>query len=680
LVLILFKKKLSRSWPIFLFFLYQSAQALTPMWGYISLVAGESSAGHQDGSFFNATFDHPWGLAIDAAGNKLYVSDKDNNCIRVVDLERQNKVSTLAGIDQAGYEDGPFNRAAFHSPTSLVFLSPTLLAVNDAGNHRIRVLDLANQSVTTLAGNGTDGMQEGLPLQCALGTIWSMAYQPSKNSLFFSEPAQAGVQKLDLKANRISTVLQHRLEIPTPEALCFWKDQIYIADRNLTEVYQLAEQSLGPALLNPAGAGQEILALSGSDKGLYALQTDPTQPLKEIAPEAGPVDLISPWGEPLPSADNNPPCFDGLKTENNIQFVPDPASRGRFYVSNPQWQCLFSFRDLFPGNFIATEPNDPFPTGLTDWDYPAEKPSRTFRILMVGDSHVFHTFPDDYKKRGRTRYNLMESLTKKLEFQLNTLAALEDNPVHFEVLNQAMPATTPLFLWPYYLTPPVVQKYDVDLVLYMFSPNMFTPAQFNGSTNNNTDFSFQSYFIRPLTDEGIPARDLDPEVQMKPLADKIPSGLAGDFFKLCQKKGLGKVDGKYLWFADFNQLMAEPEVERDLIQLIGKPIRMLHDKISAARTSNGGKVGFYLGILPAGQFFPMKAQHIFWKDLRDYTGAPLLDLTDDFTALRPSWFPLSDHQEYDHFSADGYSVEALVLAHELIRQNLIPWPPADKVK
>jgi hypothetical protein len=650
------------------------------MWGYVGLVAGESSAGHQDGSFFKATFNHPWGLAIDADGGKLYVSDKDNNCIRVVDLERQNEVSTLAGRDEAGYRDGPFNSAAFHSPTSLVLLSPTQLAVNDSGNHRIRLLDLARQSVTTLAGNGTDGMQEGKPLQCALGTISSMAYQPSHNSLFFSEPTRAGVQKLDLKSNRVSTVFQNRAEIPNPEALCLWKDQIYVADRNLPEVYQLLEPSGGPAQFTPTGVGQGILALCGSDKGLYALQTDPVQPFQEIAPEAGPVHLISAWGEPLPGADNIPPCFDGFKVENNVQFAPDPASRQRFYISSPQWQCLLSFRCIFPDNFISAEPNYPFPTGLTDWDYPAEKPSRTFRILMVGDSHVFHTFPDDYKKRGWTRYNLMESLTKKLEFQLNTLAALEDNPFHFEVLTQAMPATTPLFLWPYYLTPPVVQKYDVDLVLYMFSPNMFTPAQFKGSTDNNNDFSFQSYFIRPLTGEGIPARDLDPEIQMKPLADKIPPGLAGDFFKLCQKKGLGKVDGKNLWFADFNQLVAEPELEKDLVQLIGKPVRMLHDKIGGTRTSKGKTVGFYLGILPAGQFFPMKAQKIFWNDLRDYTGAPLLDLTDDFTALRPSWFPLSDHQEYDHFSADGYSVEALVLAHELIKQNLIPWPAADKVK
>ncbi len=676
-------QKNSYIWTLLLFFfLYQSSLALSPMWGYISLVAGESSAGHQDGSFYNATFNHPLGLAINATGDKLYVSDKDNNCIRMVDFNNQNEVSTLAGRDQEGYQDGSFDTALFRSPTCLVFISPTQLAVFDAGNHRIRVLDLVKKTVATLAGNGTDGMQEGIALQCALGTIWSMVYQASQNSLFLSEPTQDGVQKLDLKTNQIITVFQHRAEVPNPEALCLWKDQIYVADRNLNEIYQLVEQGDGKFLFNPIGEGHAILALSASEKGIYAIQNDPASPLRRIIPQdlTGPIHLVSAWGETLPTPGDTPPCFDGISVDNNLQFIPDPFSPECFYIANPQWNCLFSFHDIFQDEFIATGPDTPLPTGLTDWDYPPSKPPHTFRILMVGDSHIYHTFPDDHKKRGWAHDNLMDGLTKRLELELNTLASLDDSPVHFEVLTQAMPGIKPLFLWPYYFTPTVAKKYDVDLVLMMFSPNMFTPGVFNGRTNNDTEFSFQSYFLRSLTAEGIPTQDRDPESLLKPIAEKMPSGLAGDFFKLCQSKKLARIEDKELWFADFNQLVAEPEIKKDLVQLIGKPIRMLKDKIGVIRTSSGRPVPFYLGILPTGQFFPVEAQKPFWNDLRDYTGIPLLNLSDDFVALRSPWFPISDHTEYDHFSSDGYFVEALVLAHELIKQNLIPWPSVEKAK
>jgi len=644
------------------------------MEGHISLVAGESSAGHQDGAFNESTFNHPWGLAVDLSGEKLYVSDRDNNCIRLVDLENRNTVSTLAGKDAPGYQDGPFDSALFHSPTCLVWIGPDLLAVNDSGNHRIRLLNLKNQTVTTLAGNGADAPWGGPALQSSLADIWSLVYRSSSNCLYFSEPLRGAVRKLDLKTGLVTNILQNQAEIPRPEALCVWQDQLYVADRTLPTVYRVTETT-GVPLLEVAGGGKNILSLTASEKGLYALQADDEQPLRQIAPSDRIVHLVSAWGETLPDAGNTLPCFDGLGPESNIQLAPDPGFSGRFYVPNPRWQSLFSLKDIFPEDSIASHMETLLPNGLMDWNYPPVKPAGTFRILVVGDSHVYHTFPDDYKRKGETHYNLMEGLSKRLELELNTLASLEDNPVHFEVLTQALPGTHPLFLWPYYDSPGVIQKYDVDMVLYLFSPNMFTPPMFQGEANNGTDFSFQTYFLHSLTSEGIPARDIDPESLLKPITRKMPSGAAGVFFKHCQKKGLARVEKTELWFADFDRLVEEPDIEKDLVGLIGKPIRMLHEKVARMKTSGGQPVAFYLGLLPSGQFYPMKAQKPFWNDLKDYAGAPLLDLSEDFTALRPAWYPLSDHQEYDHFSADGYFVEALVLAHELVQRRMVPWPP-----
>ncbi len=653
----------------------RDASALSPMRGYFSLVAGESSTGHQDGPFDQATFNNPWGLAIDKSGSKLYVSDRDNHCIRVVDLDHQNQVTTLTGRGQAGYQDGSLGSAAFKSPTSLAFIPPAQLAVNDSGNHRIRLIDLEKKSVTTAAGNGQEGVREGPALQCPLGLIWSLAYLPADHSLYFSEPSEGALQKLDIQTGEITTVFKGRPEIPHPQALCVWRGRLCFADRDLRRVFQLNTEATGrvvPEILAELPNGQGgILALTGSSESLYALLDDPKAPLLRVAPSPGTVHFLSVWGDTLPAKDNIPPCFEGLASETNIQFVEDPRQGRCFYIPSPHWQCVFSFLDYFPDETIRASD-----LGMVDYDYPAPKPPNTFRILMVGDSQVMDSFAADKKKRNWTHNNLMYTLSKRLELSLNTLASLEDVPTHFEVLVQAKGGTNPLFLWPYYLTPDKARKYDVDLVLYLFSPHMFTPQVLNGVADIFTQFSFQAYFMRPLSKEGIPVLEFDPNYALKPSTERISPGLVDDFFKACQKENLARIDGLKFWFADFNQLVEYPEVEKDLVQLIGKPIRMLREKISEIRTPEGKTVPLYLGILPTGQFYPMKAQQPFWKDLGAYVGAPVVDFSRDFTPLRLPCFPVSDRQEYDHWNAEAYTVKALILAHELISQKIIPWAPS----
>jgi sugar lactone lactonase YvrE len=57
-------------------------------------LAGTGEAGNSDGPAAEATFDEPAGLAV--AAGKLFVADTNNHSIRVIDLEQENRVSTLA--------------------------------------------------------------------------------------------------------------------------------------------------------------------------------------------------------------------------------------------------------------------------------------------------------------------------------------------------------------------------------------------------------------------------------------------------------------------------------------------------------------------------------------------------------------------------------------------------------
>ena len=122
--------------------------------------AGSGTAGHTNGAAAAAQFNSPIGLAV--SGTTLYVADYSNNRIRAIDLASAAKtVSTIAGSGTPGHADGAGTAAQFLQPAGLA-VSGTTLYVVDSGNHRIRAVDLANKTVSTIAGSGTPGHANGV--------------------------------------------------------------------------------------------------------------------------------------------------------------------------------------------------------------------------------------------------------------------------------------------------------------------------------------------------------------------------------------------------------------------------------------------------------------------------------------------------------------------------------------
>ena len=98
--------------------------------------AGSGTAGYTDGSGTNAQFNQPSGLSVDSAGN-VYVADTANNLIRKI--SPTGVVTTVAGNGTAGYvDDLPLN-SKFDTPVNIV-VDPTgtYAYVIDSGNKRVR--------------------------------------------------------------------------------------------------------------------------------------------------------------------------------------------------------------------------------------------------------------------------------------------------------------------------------------------------------------------------------------------------------------------------------------------------------------------------------------------------------------------------------------------------------------
>jgi DNA-binding beta-propeller fold protein YncE len=120
---------------------------ITDFEGRVTHIIGTAKEGWVDSVCEESQFRHPQGIAADA--DFIYVADAGNHIIRRVD-RRAHQVTTIAGSGKPGCDDGAARDASFEEPVSLA-LANALLYIADARSHMIRVLDLQALTVSTLS-------------------------------------------------------------------------------------------------------------------------------------------------------------------------------------------------------------------------------------------------------------------------------------------------------------------------------------------------------------------------------------------------------------------------------------------------------------------------------------------------------------------------------------------------
>lgn len=131
--------------------------------GTVQEVIGRGTIGRVDGSYAEAEFDHPQGMAL--VDQKLYVADTENHLIRVVDLT-QKTVATLAGTGVQGHTRkgaGTLRETAIASPWDVLHLEGVLY-IAMAGPHQIWSHRLGTDSIQPYAGSGREDIING-PLE-----------------------------------------------------------------------------------------------------------------------------------------------------------------------------------------------------------------------------------------------------------------------------------------------------------------------------------------------------------------------------------------------------------------------------------------------------------------------------------------------------------------------------------
>ena len=102
--------------------------------------------GDRDGAGTEARLQHVQGVA--AGPDTVFIADTYNHRIKKMSLATL-KVTTVAGTGKTGHDDGAAESASFNEPAGVAYAGD-ILYVADTNNHAIRVIDLAEQTVRTL--------------------------------------------------------------------------------------------------------------------------------------------------------------------------------------------------------------------------------------------------------------------------------------------------------------------------------------------------------------------------------------------------------------------------------------------------------------------------------------------------------------------------------------------------
>ncbi|MFN8273556.1 MAG: T9SS type A sorting domain-containing protein [Flavobacteriaceae bacterium] len=162
----------------------------------VSSIAGNGNSGALDGLGINASFNSPYGIAVNTNGD-VYVADYQNNKIRKINS--LGVVSTFSGNGNGESIDGQGILASFNRPVSLTIDPSGSILVADFYGHKIRKIT-PNGNVTTIAGNGEDGNTDGSALESSFSYPVGVVTDASGN-IFIADQNNHKIRKISTDGN-----------------------------------------------------------------------------------------------------------------------------------------------------------------------------------------------------------------------------------------------------------------------------------------------------------------------------------------------------------------------------------------------------------------------------------------------------------------------------------------------
>lgn len=175
--------------------------------GIIQTLAGTGMEGvsGDGGPAKNAKINRPFGLALDKDQN-LYIADRNNNRVRKV--TRSGVISTVAGDGSYFFsgDNGPAYRASIAGPTGVAVDSDGNLYIADRNNNRIRVVD-SNGLIRTVAGTGQQDYNGDSELARETNFYLPFGVALDKDGkLLIIDRSHYVIRRVDTKSGKVETI------------------------------------------------------------------------------------------------------------------------------------------------------------------------------------------------------------------------------------------------------------------------------------------------------------------------------------------------------------------------------------------------------------------------------------------------------------------------------------------
>jgi hypothetical protein len=181
---------------------------LDPHTGALTTVAGTGRVGYRGdgGPALEADLNEPYEIRFDHEGNLFFVEMK-NHIVRRIDAQTQI-ITTVAGCGSKGFggDGGPSTVALLSSPHSIALDGKGALLIADIGNHRIRRVDLAAETISTIAGTGDKTLPRDGQLAHGNPIFGPRALFIKENTLWIALREGHSVWTMDFTTGRLSHI------------------------------------------------------------------------------------------------------------------------------------------------------------------------------------------------------------------------------------------------------------------------------------------------------------------------------------------------------------------------------------------------------------------------------------------------------------------------------------------
>jgi DNA-binding beta-propeller fold protein YncE len=229
----------------------------------VTVLAGDGVAEWRDGEAYRARFSDPFGVAI-AADGTVYVADGiGSHRIRAMSVD--GRVRTLAGGIR-GFADGAGSDARFDTPSGLAIAADGTMYVADTGNNAVRRI-ARDGSVTTLAGEGTAGLQDGQGREARFNGPLGIAVDAS-GRVFVADTYNDRIRVVEPDGIVRTIVPEIRFDTPSGVAVDA-AGYVYVADTRNRTIQQIDPAWRSAVPFGFAGLARPIGVATAPDGDVY---------------------------------------------------------------------------------------------------------------------------------------------------------------------------------------------------------------------------------------------------------------------------------------------------------------------------------------------------------------------------------------------------------------------------